>query len=58
MRLSGYGKRHKGDRRERFTALFHHVYDAGDEGVLLLSVKRERQPGIDGETWQHYGQNP
>jgi RNA-directed DNA polymerase len=45
----------KRDRKMQFTALLHHV------SVDLLrdsyhSLKKKAAPGVDGETWQAYGQ--
>ena len=40
-------------RRERFTALFHHV----SPGLLreaFLALKRDAAPGVDGLTWRTY----
>jgi len=45
----------KGDRQQRFTALLHHVYDLERLRAAYFAVKRDAAPGIDGETWQHYG---
>lgn len=45
------------DRKQRFTALFHHVYDIGRLRDAYLALKRDASAGIDGETWQHYGKN-
>jgi RNA-directed DNA polymerase len=44
------------DRRMRFTALLHHVYDLERLRVAYLSLKREAAAGVDGETWRHYGE--
>jgi len=44
------------DREERFTALFHHVYDINLLREAYYGLKRQAVPGVDGETWQHYGQ--
>ena len=44
------------DRRQRFTALFHHVYDVDQLRLAYLALKREAAPGIDGETWRQYGE--
>jgi RNA-directed DNA polymerase len=44
----------KGDRRQRFTALWHHVYDTDRLRKAYLSLKREAAPGVDGETWRSY----
>jgi len=43
------------DRKQRFTALLHHVYDIGRLRAAYLALKREAAPGVDGETWRHYG---
>jgi group II intron reverse transcriptase/maturase len=40
----------------RFTTLLHHVYDVEHLRQAYLALKREAAPGIDGETWQHYGE--
>jgi RNA-directed DNA polymerase len=43
-------------RNERFTALLHHVYDVDRLRRAYLALKRDAAAGIDGETWQHYGE--
>src|SRR5213596_2368944 len=45
----------KQDRKQRFTALLHHVYDVERLRAAYLAVKRDAAAGVDGETWQHYG---
>jgi RNA-directed DNA polymerase len=47
----------KRDRKQRFTALLHHVYDVERLRAAYLEVKRDAAAGIDGETWQQYGEN-
>lgn len=44
------------DRKQRFTALLHHVYDSEGLKAAYLALKREAAAGIDGETWRHYGE--
>jgi RNA-directed DNA polymerase len=44
------------DKKQRFTALFHHVYSPELLRKSYLDLKREAAPGIDGETWRHYGE--
>lgn len=44
------------DRKQRFTALLHHVYDVERLRTAYLAVKRDAAAGIDGETWRHYGE--
>ena len=41
----------------KFTALFHHVYDIDMLREAYFRLKREAAPGVDGETWQHYGES-
>jgi RNA-directed DNA polymerase len=45
------------DRRQRFTALLHHVYDVERLRAAYRAVKRDAAAGVDGETWQHYGED-
>lgn len=44
------------DKRLRFTALWHHVYDVDRLRKHYFALKRASAAGIDGETWEHYGQ--
>jgi group II intron reverse transcriptase/maturase len=44
------------DRRQRFTALLHHIYAVVGLRTAYLALKREAAAGIDGETWRHYGE--
>ncbi len=44
------------DRRLRFTALLHHIYQPETLREAYLSLKRDAAPGVDGETWRHYGE--
>jgi group II intron reverse transcriptase/maturase len=44
------------DRKMRFTALLHHIYDLDMLRAAYLGLKREAAPGVDGETWRHYGE--
>ncbi len=46
----------KKDRTMRFTALLHHVYRLDTLRVAYFSLKKEAAPGVDGETWRHYGE--
>lgn len=43
------------DRKMRFTALLHHIYNPETLRTAYLSLKRDAAPGVDGETWRHYG---
>jgi group II intron reverse transcriptase/maturase len=44
------------DRKLRFTALLHHIYSLDMLRVAYFSLKKEAAPGVDGETWRHYGE--
>jgi RNA-directed DNA polymerase len=46
----------KRDTKQRFTALLHHVYDVEQLRAAYFAAKRDAAAGIDGETWQHYGE--
>ena len=45
------------DRKQRFTALLHHVYAIERLRAAYEGLNPRAAAGIDGETWQHYGQN-
>jgi len=47
----------KKNKKQRFTALFHHVYSIDQLRLAYYELKRNAAPGIDGETWVHYGEN-
>src|SRR5882724_5070903 len=44
------------DKEMRFTALLHHVYNLETLRIAYFSLKKEAAPGVDGETWRHYGE--
>jgi len=44
------------DRRMRFTALLHHIYDLHTLQAAYLALKRDAAAGVDGETWRSYGE--
>lgn len=46
----------KKDRKKRFTALLHHVYNLDTLRTAYFSLKKDAAPGVDGETWRHYGE--
>jgi RNA-directed DNA polymerase len=46
----------KQDKKLRFTALHHHIYDPERLREAYLCLKKEAAPGVDGETWRHYGE--
>jgi len=44
------------DKTVRFTALLHHIANVGSLKAAYFRLKREAAPGVDGETWRHYGE--
>jgi RNA-directed DNA polymerase len=44
------------DKKVRFTALLHHV-DIDCLRAAYLALRRQAAPGVDGVTWEAYGQN-
>src|SRR6202795_408537 len=46
----------KKDKKLRFTALLHHIYDPERLSEAYFCLKKEAAPGVDGETWRHYGE--
>jgi group II intron reverse transcriptase/maturase len=45
------------DGKMRFTALLHHIYDPVRLELAYFGLKKDAAPGVDGETWRHYGEN-
>jgi group II intron reverse transcriptase/maturase len=45
------------DKELRFTGLWHHVYQVDRLRKAYYSLKRGASPGVDGETWRHYGED-
>lgn len=46
----------KGNKKLRFTALLHHI-DAASLWMAYDRLKRNAAPGVDGVTWEAYGEN-
>ncbi len=44
------------DKTVRFTTLLHHVYNVEHLRAAYYALKRDAAPGIDGQTWEHYGE--
>jgi RNA-directed DNA polymerase len=44
------------ERKLRFTAVLHHVYQPDALRAAYFGLKKEAAPGVDGETWRHYGE--
>lgn len=53
--LGGVREAARKDRKQRFTALLHHV---NEERLResYYSLKKQAAPGVDGMTWQQYGE--
>jgi group II intron reverse transcriptase/maturase len=45
------------DRKQRFSALLHHVYDIDRLRTAYDGLKRNAAAGVDGVTWRAYGDN-
>ena len=45
------------DKRMRFTALLHHVYDVDALRAAYYQLQRNAAPGVDAVTWRAYGQD-
>jgi len=46
----------KRNKDERFTTLWHHVYNIDRLRECFYALKRNSAPGVDGQTWQEYEQ--
>ena len=44
------------DKTLRFTKRFHYIYNLESLRMAYFSLKKEAAPGVDGETWRHYGE--
>jgi RNA-directed DNA polymerase len=44
------------DKKLRFTALLHHIYNLETLRMAYFSLKKDAASGVDGETWRHYGE--
>ncbi len=45
------------DRKERMTALYHHVYSTEHLREAYQGLRRDAAPGVDGQTWEEYGRD-
>jgi len=45
------------DKDAKFTALWHHVYDIDRLRECFFGLKRRSARGVDGVTWEQYGEN-
>jgi RNA-directed DNA polymerase len=44
------------DKKLRFTALLHHIYNLDMLRLAYYRLNKEAAPGVDGQTWRHYGE--
>ena len=45
------------DKKAKLTALNHHVYNIDHLREAYWGLNSKSAPGVDGETWEHYGQD-
>ncbi len=43
-------------RESTLSALLHHIYDIERLRTAYLAIKKDAAAGVDGETWEHYGE--
>jgi group II intron reverse transcriptase/maturase len=55
--LERVGQAARQDRKLRFTALLHHIYEVDRLRKAYFAVEHDAAAGIDGETWKHFGEN-
>ena len=55
--LDGIRQTAKGNRSARFTGLLHRIYEVQRLRAAYLALRRDAAPGVDGQSWQSYGQN-
>src|ERR1700738_2894185 len=51
--------RHAAEQQKgvRFTALLHHIYAIDTLRAAFQDLRCDAAPGVDGQTWEQYGQN-
>jgi RNA-directed DNA polymerase len=54
--LDGIRQTARGRRDAKFTNLLHHIYAVERLEQAYLALKRDAAAGVDGQTWQSYGQ--
>ncbi len=54
--LDGIRQTAKGRRDAKFAGLLHHIYAVERLRAAYLALKRDAAAGVDGQTWQSYGQ--
>jgi RNA-directed DNA polymerase len=55
--LERVGQAARQDKKVRFTALLHHIYDVDRLRKAYMAIEHDAAAGIDGETRRHYGDN-
>ena len=55
--LEGIRQTARGRRGAKFAGLLHHIYAVERLEQAYLAVKRDAAAGVDGQTWQSYGQD-
>jgi RNA-directed DNA polymerase len=45
------------DKKQRFIALLHHIYEEERLRAAYLATQKDAAASVDGETWEHYGEN-
>jgi len=55
--LDGIRQTAKGRRDAKFTGLLHHIYAVERLEQAYFAVKRDAAAGVDGQTWESYGQD-
>ena len=46
----------KRNKEAKLTSLYHHVYNVEHLKAGYFGLKKKAAPGVDGETWAHYGE--
>jgi RNA-directed DNA polymerase len=54
--LDGIRQTAKGRRGAKFTTLMHHIYEVERLRAAYYALRRDAAAGVDGQTWQSYGQ--
>jgi RNA-directed DNA polymerase len=54
--LERVGQAARQDRKLKFTALLHHIYDVDRLRRAYMATEHDAAAGVDGETWKHYGE--
>jgi RNA-directed DNA polymerase len=54
--LEGIRRTARGRRDAKFTGLLHHIYEVERLRAAYYALRRDAAAGVDGQTWQSYGQ--